>query len=305
MTPINRRKFIKSSLAAGSLTLAGVQVLPKILNAKILSGDPDIVTISGDDPVSNIKKLLEPFGGIERFVKPGSSVGFLLNSPWQHPGTFTNAAVALSAIQLCLDAGAGDIVCFVKASADYWNKSSKIEGAVQILDQVKYSDERTEVEISNGVTLKKANVYKDFLEVDVFINIPVAKHHAGTNYSGTLKNLMGVSSSKTNRFMHSPDGEYTYDKQEYLAQCIVDLALVRKPDLCIIDLIECILNNGPRGPGETIKPNKIIAGTDPLAMDIYAASLIGFTTDDVLTFEKARQHGLGEIDTEKLNIMEI
>jgi uncharacterized protein (DUF362 family) len=115
---------------------------------------------------------------------------------------------------------------------------------------------------------------------------------------------MGVSSSNTNRHMHSPDGEYTYDEEEFLAQCIADLNLLRKPDLCIIDAIECAINNGPAGPGTTVKPNKIIAGKDPLATDVYAAQLIGFSPDDILTFRFASEHDLGEIDPGKLKLLE-
>ena len=141
--------------------------------------------------------------------------------------------------------------------------------------------------------------------MDVLISIPVAKHHAGVMYSGNMKGLMGASSSETNRGMHSPSGDYTYDEEEYLAQCIADLNLVRKPDLCIIDAIECGLNNGPAGPGETIRLNKIIAGKDPLATDVYAAKLMGFDPDDILTFQKAAELEIGEIDPGKLKLLQL
>ncbi|MBW6459313.1 MAG: DUF362 domain-containing protein, partial [Bacteroidales bacterium] len=164
----------------------------------------------------------------------------------------------------------------------------------------RYGSERVEVDIPNGKVLKKAEIFRVFNEVDVYISIPVAKHHAGTLFSGNLKGLMGVSSRDTNRLMHSPDGRYTYDNHEHLAQCIADLNLIRLPDLCVVDAIECALNNGPAGPGETTNPNKIIAGIDPLALDVYTASLIGFEQEDILTFDRAYQLGLGIIDTSKL-----
>jgi uncharacterized protein (DUF362 family) len=105
--------------------------------------------------------------------------------------------------------------------------------------------------------------------------------------------------------MHSPEGEYTYDKHEYLAQCIADLNLIRKPDLCVVDAIECGLNNGPAGPGKTAKPGKILAGRDPLAVDVYAAGLLGFAPDDIITFKRAYEHGLGETDPAKVKLLEL
>jgi uncharacterized protein (DUF362 family) len=133
----------------------------------------------------------------------------------------------------------------------------------------------------------------------------VAKHHNGTLYSGTLKGLMGVTSRTTNRFMHSPDGEYTYSKERYLSQCIADLATLRKPDLNIIDAIECCTENGPRGPGRTVKPNRILASTDPLASDVYASRLMGFDPGSIQTFAFAEKHGIGTADLSGLEIVEI
>ena len=135
--------------------------------------------------------------------------------------------------------------------------------------------------------------------------VPVAKHHNGTNYSGTLKGLMGVSSRDTNRYMHSPDGEYTYDKEEYLSGCIADLNLIRQADLSVIDATVCGINNGPRGPGDTSSPDRILAGTDPLALDVYAASLIGIEPSGILTFQKAKEHGLGNEDLNSLKVIKL
>jgi uncharacterized protein (DUF362 family) len=141
--------------------------------------------------------------------------------------------------------------------------------------------------------------------VDVFINIPVAKHHAGTVYSGVLKNLMGVSSSYTNRHMHSSDGEYTYAKKEYLSQCIADLNLLRAPDLSIVDAIECGLSNGPRGPSDTSTPNRILLSTDPVAVDVYGSELAGFYPDDILTNDYGGRLGLGKSSMDEISVLNI
>ncbi|MCD4731332.1 MAG: DUF362 domain-containing protein [Bacteroidales bacterium] len=304
MKKITRRKFVKTSAAIGGATIIGSQ-FPGILKAGVPYGNPDIVTMSGNNLMENMYKLLEPIGGIDKYVSSGSKVGVLLNSPWIHPGTYTHPDVALSIIKLCIEAGAKEIVCFKPVRDGYWLESQYAKSLVKDIEKITYCEERIDVEISEGVELNKASIYKGFLEVDVFINIPVAKHHAGTNYSGILKGLMGVSSSNTNRHMHSPDGEYTYSKHEYLSQCIADLNLIRKPDLCIVDATECVQNNGPRGPGETIKPNLILAGTDPVALDVYGANLIGIDPADVITCDRANELGLGQNEMSGLTVMEL
>lgn len=266
---------------------------------------PDIVTISVDDPEKSMTGLLEPLGGIGRYVSSGQTVGLLVNSPWKNPGYYTKPDVVLSVANLCLQAGAREIVCFSQASQAYWERGLLFEKYKSVIQRLRYGSGQVEVEITKGASLKKAFICKELKEVDVFISVPVAKHHAGVVYSGNLKGMMGASSHETNRNMHSPEGDYTYDKHAYLAQCIADLNLVRKPDLCIVDATECAVSNGPAGPGETVKPGKILAGKDPVALDFYAASLIGFNPEDILTFKYASEHGLGEIDPGKVSLLEL
>lgn len=305
MKTYNRRSFIRTGLVWGGITFVGSQFLPGWVRAGFSQSRPDIVVTPGDDPMEATGRLLHSFGGTGSFVKAGATVGILVNSPWKHAGYFTNPDVALAIMKHCLDAGAGEIVCFKPVPDGYWEKSRYFEGLKEEVGKIRYGDGRTTVPIAGGVHLREAEIFQVFQEVDVFINIPVAKHHNGTNYSGTLKGMMGVSSSTTNRHMHSPDGEYTYEKQNYLSQCIADLNLLRRPDLCVVDAIECGLENGPRGPGETVSPNRIIAGTDPVAVDAYAAALIGFDLEEVPSIGMAARHGLGKDSISELVVVDV
>jgi len=280
----------------------GASMLPKFSDAGVLAGPPDIVSIPANDPMVNIGSALDPLGGIESFVKAGDTVGFLTNSPWMHPGYYTDPDIVLSMMKLCKDVGAGKIVCYKPAREGYWETSQYYEEMKDLIGEIVYGEERTTVEIPNGKLLKSATVFSIYLETDVFINIPVAKHHNGTIFSGVLKGLMGVSDRDTNRYMHSPDGEYTYAKEEYLSGCIADLNLIRVPDLSIMDANICATNNGPRGPGDTTSPKRILAGVDPVATDVYASSLIGMDPAEILTFQKAKEHGLGNNDLASIKI---
>ena len=57
MKKITRRKFVKTSAVIGGATIIGSQ-FPSILNAGIPAGDPDIVTMSGNNLMENMYKLL-------------------------------------------------------------------------------------------------------------------------------------------------------------------------------------------------------------------------------------------------------
>jgi uncharacterized protein (DUF362 family) len=65
------------------------------------------------------------------------------------------------------------------------------------------------------------------------------------------------------------------------------------------------LENGPRGPGETIQPNKILAGIDPVALDTYCVKILGFDAADVYTLQMAEKHGLGTTDIDKLKLLDL
>ncbi len=313
MSNLKRRDFIKTGLMAGGAVilsgqLAGSGFLTGSLEQHVPPAEgevPDIVSISGEKPEESMSRLLEPLGGIGKFVKSGQTIGLLVNSPWKNPGYYTQPDVVLALASLCLQAGAKEIICFHPADQEYWERGQLYDRYKTMIKGFRHGTERITVEIPGGVSLKKAGIYKEFKEADVYISVPVAKHHAGVLFSGNLKGMMGVSSSETNRYMHSPEGDYSYSQQEYLAQCIADLNLLRRPDLCIVDAIECAQTNGPEGPGRTTKPGKILAGTDPLALDVYSAKLIGFYPDDIITFKKAYDHKLGEIDTGKVTVLEL
>jgi uncharacterized protein (DUF362 family) len=87
-------------------------------------------------------------------------------------------------------------------------------------------------------------------------------------------------------------------------QCIADINLIRKPDLCVVDSTEFISTNGPFGPGKLIKPQKVVAGTDPVLADAYCCTLLGLDPKNVGMLDKAAKHGLGNADLIKANILQ-
>jgi uncharacterized protein (DUF362 family) len=140
----------------------------------------------------------------------------------------------------------------------------------------------------------------------MFINIPIVKDHSGLGFTGTMKNMMGLTSSITNKFFHHGLGKHGwYDDVDFLAQCIADVNLLRKPDLCIFDGTEVLSTNGPRGPGKIIKPLKVFAGVDRVALDVYGANLLGLRGEEIRTAQLAHAHGLGEIDLARLRVEEV
>lgn len=306
--PISRRTFIKKSAVLGASTLLAGSAAGWVPKLTFAESNVDIASVKGADYYQNTIKAVEMLGGIGKFVSKQSRVGLLINSPWRHPGSYVTPEITLATIQMCLDAEAKEIGVFKSISSPYWRRSPLSQRFQEEIRNIRdIGGHYTEVSIPHGRSLKKAEIARGLLDCDVFINISIAKDHTGTRFSGTMKNMMGATSGSTNSFFHHGSGKRGgyYDDIEFLSQCIADVNLVRKPDLCILDGTEILKTNGPGGPGKLLKPQKVFAGVDRVAMDAYGASLIGIHPEDIRMIQMAHEHGLGEIQLSQLRIQEV
>lgn len=310
---INRRTFIRKSTRVALSALVGSSMLPQICNGALTDvsavGPVDITIVTGENYFNNTLKAVKLLGGMEKFVTRGARVGLLVNSPFEKPGTYVMPEIVLAVLKMCYAAGAKEISLLNNTPQNYWGRSSlsnKYGDEIKSLKSV--ADNFTKIEIPQGKNLKEAQVVKELLECDVFIDIPKTKNHAGTKFTGTMKNMMGSTSRSTNVFFHfgpNPKTKNPYNDVEFLSQCIADLNLIRRPNLCIADATEFIITNGPFGPGKIIKPQHVITGIDGIAVDSYCSTLLGLSGNDVIMIKKGHEHGLGEIDLKKVTVKKV
>lgn len=316
MKKMDRREFIKTGIKTG-VAMGSLSVLPQLF-AKELSSDgsyPDISIVNGEDYFNNTLEAIRQLGGIERFIKKGDKVGLLANSDYKKPGAYTRPDIVLAVAHLCLEAGAGQVYCLKNESEKYWRRSPLFDAQRKLISSLKEDNtDHRMVDIPNGKVLKEAKVLGGFLEYDKVINIPILKNHGEIRMTCTLKNTMGVSAFSTNVQFHTGPNVITgavkalidnYHDKEYLAQCIADLNLVRKFDLYVVDATEFITTNGPYGPGKLSRLNKVVAGTDPVAVDAFCCRYLKLEPEKELMIKKAYENKLGEINLKKLNIREI
>jgi uncharacterized protein (DUF362 family) len=153
-----------------------------------------------------------------------------------------------------------------------------------------------EIKIPQGKVLERVKVMKEILDGSVLINLPVAKSHSATGVSLGIKGLMGLIWDRE-----------SFHTQYNINQAVADLATVIKPQLTILDATRALASGGPGGPGEIKKPNLIIAGIDPIAVDSYGVSVVpwygqNFKGRQVEHLLAAHQRGVGKIDIDQLKI---
>jgi len=306
---ITRRDFFKK----GAVFAVAVNFIPNLINqssSKVCSMENiDISVVKGTNYFTNTIKAVENLGGIEKFVPSGTKVALLPNVQRNNPGTYTKPEILKAVVKMCKQAGAKEINVLSWLDNKHFENTGLIdviknEGINLVLVERNDLNFKS-VPVAYGKALKEAKIMKEFFNNDVFITIPVTKDHAGNKFTGTLKNMMGLNSPANNRFFHQKN--WTTDKNSiiHLDQCIADLNTVIKPDLCIVDATEFIITNGPFGPGKLLKPNKVIVGTDRVAIDAYCCKLWGLKPEDIVMINKAFEHNLGEINLNKVNIKEI
>jgi uncharacterized protein (DUF362 family) len=296
---ITRRKFLKTAAAGMALGLVG---RPSFAFAK---EEYDLAVISGE-PVAATKKALEAMGGISHFVKKGQRVVLKPNMSFSRTPEFaatTHPLVVATVAQACIEAGASQVLvldhtlhraelCLERAGIREACKN--IPGVyVLALQERKFF---REIKIPKGKVLESVEVVKEILDGHILINIPVAKSHSATGVSLGMKGLMGLIWDRE-----------SFHSQYNINQAIADLGTVITPQLTILDATRALVSGGPGGPGEVKKPNLIIAGIDPVAVDSYGVSIVpwygqNFKGRQVEHLLVAHQKGLGKIDIDQLKV---
>ncbi len=300
MTPLDRREVLVGGLVA---TVA----LPSrvALGGDVAVAAPaQLVEVSGTDRKVMVKAALTALGGIGAFVRRGQRVVLKPNLAFANPiawATATHPDTLVAVAEACLEAGAKEVLvveyplndpakCLERTGAQAALKALGV--AVHMLAD---HDEFREVPIPQGIALKSVEVAKVFLDADVFINLPQAKHHGSAGVSFGLKNAMGTIWSRK-----------PFHLWLDLHQAIADLAHVVKPHLTILDATHALMSGGPKGPGDVGHPGRMVAGRTTASVDAWALSVVPMggkvlTPADVKHIAHAGRAGLGEVDLEKLS----
>jgi uncharacterized protein (DUF362 family) len=308
---LNRREFINRSAKIGASAIIGKKVLGSLADGPLAAqaaGTVDVAVVSGADYGAMAAKAVGMLGGMGRFVPKGAKVALLPNVQAKNPGTFTKPEILRSVIRMCKEAGASEIACLSQLTPAHWEGCGlaavvKEEGILLTLVSNKEPTNYTKVPIPNGQALHEAMIMNELSKYDLYINMPVTKDHAGNKFTGTLKNHMGLNGN--NRDFHKPNWKTDPADIDHLDTCIADLNTVLKPALNIVDATEIITSNGPMGPGDLAKPQKIVAGLDRVAIDAYCArNILKLNPQEIACIRKAYEHKLGEIDPAKVKIAE-
>jgi uncharacterized protein (DUF362 family) len=299
---LDRRSFLTRALCASSLTLlAGTVALPEDLFAAATS---TLSVGKGTNYKNAVIDAVGGIGGIGKFISGGERVVVKPNIGWDSPpqyGGNTHPVVVRTIVEMCLDAGALRVLVFDNPCDDARRTyaTSGIKAAVEGLKnpkaKVEYIDDNKWLtkRLPRAKKLVEWTFYREALEADKLINVPVAKNHGSTTLTLSMKNLMGIIGSNRGQIHWGID------------QKLADISSFIKPALIVLDATRVMLDGGPSGGnlGNVRVTNRVIAGIDPVAVDSYGATLFGMKGTDIGHIVRASEMGLGQIDLSKVRII--
>ncbi|MCX8037351.1 MAG: DUF362 domain-containing protein [Candidatus Sumerlaeia bacterium] len=296
----SRREFLRNMAlwtGAAAATAAGIPA------PAADASTADLVVVSGEDPKAMVKKAIEELGGMKKFVSKGDVVVIKPNMAWERTpeqGANTNPAVVAGLVELALDAGAKEVKVIERTLGNperCYSMSGIADAAKAAGAKILFTSglQTATLPIKKGVFLKESSVWKDALDCDCYINVPVAKHHMMTQFTCAMKNHMGLTMDNR-RNWHSN-----------LDQAIADFASAFTPKLNVIDAYRVMLRGGPMGrsPQDLQMVKKCIVGVNQASVDAYGVTLFGRQPKDIRHVALAGGMAVGEIDLAKLKIKEV
>jgi len=221
---------------------------------------------------SDIKKTLEPLGGIKAFVKPGEKI-FLkpnFNTSDPYPASsdldYLRAVLKLVSNEKPKEIILGDSPTFFGNCRKYFCEINPkvLEKEFPNLKVLLLNDEKWEKKDNpKAKYLKHSSILKILDEVDKVIFLPCLKTHAWAKYTGALKLAVGLLCPKERIALHTG----------HLQEKIAELNLLIKCDLVIMDARKCFIDEGP-AHGTIKEPNLILASTNRTELDIEGVKII-------------------------------
>jgi uncharacterized protein (DUF362 family) len=236
------------------------------------------------------------------FVKRGERVVIKPNIGWNRlpeQAANTNPDVVAEVVRLVVAAGASQVwvtdvsvntaeQCFSRSGIE---KAAKAAGATVVRpDSIAFR----EVDVA-GKLLQVGDVLFPFVEADRIINVPIVKQHGLSGATMSLKNWYGVL------------GGQRVKLHQNIHLSIVDLALMVKPTLTVLDATRILLANGPTGGSlaDVKRMDTVAVSTDEVALDAFGAGLLGLAPQDLGFIVEGMKAGLGTMQWQSLKTVEL
>ncbi|MBI2948893.1 MAG: DUF362 domain-containing protein [Verrucomicrobia bacterium] len=313
--PFTRRQFIRTGVGAAFAATPSAGVFSTLANPPANPKPAvSIVKIRNDNIPAAVEKAIDLLGGISAVTQGKNRILLKPNLVIDNPNCTTKPQVIHMLARLMQRAGkevsigegSGDVSSITNGKA---TRCDDVLDRMQqwVFQRLGYTElaaslgvplinlhlgDLVTLPVPNGLFWQEIALHRSLVETDLLCSVPMMKTHTYATVTLGLKNLIGL-------YPGSVYGSYRWwvhsnayaKRSPGVAFEILDMAQVSRLGLTVIDGSTAMEGNGPAN-GPLIQMNLIIAGTHPLAADMVAASVMGFSPTEVPTFVWAQKLGM-------------
>ncbi|MBN1120696.1 MAG: DUF362 domain-containing protein [Anaerolineae bacterium] len=319
---ISRRDFLKA-VAAGSCATLLAACTDRFSANPVVS----IVKIKNSDIQAAVEEAIQLLGGIERVAANKDIIMLKPNLVQDTSDCTTNPEVVFALASLMQKAGkevwigegSAGASGYITGPTCYLQDTGRLIDMQQaVFDRLGYTEladnlgvplvnlhtgPMVDVAVPGGLAYQELTIHRSLTEIDMLCSVPMMKTHDRAMVTLGMKNLIGLYPGETYGSIRSSIHDHAAAAgSEGIAFEIIDMvrAIGDRFGLVVIDGSMAMEGNGPTA-GLLVDMDVIIAGTNPLATDMVAASVMGFEPDEVPHFVMAGSVGmqptnLGEIE---------
>ena len=249
-----------------------------------------------------LSRLLEPLGGMSAFVRPGERVLLkpnMLAAKSPDKAVTTHPDVVEGVVRLVREAGGIPLIGDSPGIGGFQRVAEK-SGILRVAletgaELTEFSEER---EVAGSGMFKRFELARPYLEADRIINLPKLKTHEMMTLTCGVKNLFGAVIGAAKAGWHLKAGA----DRELFARMLLEIYLLRRPDLTIVDAVTAMEGDGP-GSGDPRHVGLLLAGVNPVAVDMIAAEIVGIPRKLLYVERAAQRLGLDGSDRSSVRTM--
>lgn len=242
------------------------------MNQTKAQGNPrsKVSIVKGKNAQEAVKKAVDMIGGIESFMEPRAKV-FVKPNLGTLKGSGTGATTDCKVVGAVIDLmqrRTNDITIIESNSAavdaeTIWSHCGYDRLAKEKNVNIINLSKKTAI-LHEGYRLPKL-LFSDY----VLVNIPKIKTNELTIVTCALKNLFGLVPTRHRSKYH-----------KVIDNVIVELNRFFKQNLIVVDGLIGMEGNGPIA-GKPVNMNIVIAGDNPVAVDVVVCNIIGVNPEDI------------------------
>lgn len=260
------------------------------------------------DNVRNaLKRAIENIGGLQKYIKPGMKVAVkpnLIMKKRPEEAATTHPAVVRAVCEMAQEivaADKGGEVIIVESPGGIYSERA-LKGLYQVCGisealkdtgvKLNFDVSDVEINIKEGMYLKKASIIKPLADADFIINIPKLKTHGQMAYTGAVKNMFGAVPGVLKTEYH-----FKMPRYDQFANALIDIFLAVKPGLNVMDAVIGMEGQGPTA-GNPKHIGAILVSDNAFELDFAALTLVNANPRHVPVIKEAIKRNLcpGNLD---------